>query len=134
MSSTPDSRQEPPPWLHTVENQLDGLYQLDGVLYALLVKKDGTPLVVVPEDKESHRELTASLAALEGTAELAMQQSEGGAFLEGLIRGERTEILCVGIGEDAVLGIVAERGALTGLLFMAIQAAALQVERAVLDL
>ncbi len=47
---------------------------------------------------------------------MAMQRAKDGAFSEALVRGEENEILCVAIGEDAALGVMVERGALTGFL------------------
>ncbi len=88
-------------------------------------------LAAVPEGLPGERSLAALLAALQGTSEMAMQQARGGAFSEALVRGEEDEILCVAIGEDAVLGVMAEKGALTGLLFMAIESAARKILRAV---
>ncbi len=117
-------------WLVVVEAELEGLYQLEGVTHAILSRRDGLPLAAVPEDRQGEKSLAATLAALHGTSDMAMQLSKGGSYLESLVRGEAIEILCVAIGEDAVLGVIAERGALTGLLFMAIESAARKISQA----
>lgn len=116
--------------MSVVEAELVGLYQLEGVTHAVLARRDGLSLAAVPEDQPGEKSLSATLAALHGTAEMAMQLAKGGSFLESLVRGEEIEILCVAIGEDSVLGVVAKRGALTGLLFMAIEAAARKISQA----
>ncbi len=116
-------------WLSVVEAELEGLYQLEGVSHAILARRDGLPLAAVPGARKGEKSLAATLAALHGTSDMAMQLSKGGNYLESLVRGEEIEILCVAIGEDAVLGVIAERGALTGLLFMAIEAAARKISR-----
>lgn len=108
---------------------MEGLYQLEGVSHAILARRDGLPLAAVPEARRREKSLAATLAALHGTSDMAMQLAQGGSYLESLVRGEEIEILCVAIGEDAVLGVIAERGALTGLLFMAIEAAARKISR-----
>ncbi len=120
-----------PPWLAPVEAELEGLYQLEGITHAILARRDGFSLAAVPEGLPGERSPVALLAALQGTSEKAMQQAKGGAFSGALVRGEEDEILCVAIGEDAALGVMAENGALTGLLFMAVESAARKILRAV---
>ncbi len=99
--------------------------------HAILARRDGLSLAAVPEARPGVVSLAATLAALHGTSDMAMQLSKGGNFLESLVRGEEIEILCVAIGEDAVLGVIAERGALTGLLFMAIESAARKISKVI---
>lgn len=111
-------------WRAAVEVELDGVYQLAGVLSVLLVQRDGIPLVSIPPGKAEPRRLAAMLAAVRGTAEIATDEMAGGHFQQALLRSDRSEIFCVSVGEDHVLGVVAEKGALTGLLFMAVEGAA----------
>ncbi len=129
--NTTEGPKEAPGWLGVVEAELEGLYQLSGVLHAVLARRDGLPIASVPEGYPQEKTLSATLAALQGTSQMAMQQADGGDFLQAMVRGEQNEILCVAIGEDAVLGVVAERGALTGLLFMAIESAAKKILKVV---
>lgn len=125
-----DSQNEPP-WLRLIEEELDGLYQLHGVRNTILARRDGLSLASVPEDRLGDKALGPVLAGLYGTSEAAMQLTDGGAYQESLVRGEEIEILSVAIGTDAVLGVVAERGALTGLLFMAIESSARKITEAI---
>ncbi len=119
------------PRLATVEAELSGLYQLEGVTHAILARRYDFSLAAVPEGLPRERSLSALLAVLQGTSEMAMHQAKDGALSGALVTGEQNEILCVALGEDAALGVVAERGALTGLLFMAIESAARKILRAV---
>lgn len=118
-------------WLDLVAGELEGLYQIAGVTHAILARRDGLPLAAVPEDRRDERSLAAILAALHGTSEGAMHLTSGGAFQESLVRGDNIEILAVAIGTDAVLGVVAKRGALTGLLFMAVESSARKITEAI---
>lgn len=118
-------------WQAVVESELEGLYQLEGVTHAVLARRDGFPLGAVSEDRKEEKSLASILAALRGTSEAAIQLTDGGMYQESLARGEGIEILAVAIGSDAVLGIVAKRGALTGLLFMAIESSARKITEAI---
>ncbi len=131
QTSRDENPKESPQWLQVVESELEALYQLPGVVHAVLAGGDGNPLAIVPEGSTVERHLAATLAALHGTSQLAVHQANGGVFSEALVRSEQVEILCVPVGEDVVLGIVAERGALTGLLFIAIESAANKILRVI---
>lgn len=126
-----ESKQEEMPWLRVAEAELEGLYQLTGVMHAILARRDGLSLAAVPHARPSEKRLAAMLAALMGTSDMAVSEAEGGLCEEAFLRSERNEILCVSIGEDVVLGVVAERGALTGLLFLAIESAAKKITQAI---
>lgn len=121
------------PWQQRVRDELDGLYQLQGVTHTILVRRDGLPLAAQPPGRPEEKRLAAMIAAVRGTAEIATDEATGGRFTEALLRSDRSEIFCVSVGEDLVLGIVAEKGALTGLLFMAVQTAAERIFEALKD-
>jgi predicted regulator of Ras-like GTPase activity (Roadblock/LC7/MglB family) len=118
------------PWLRVAEEELEALYSLAGVTNAILARRDGLSLAAIPYGRPTEKRLAAMLAALLGTSNMAVQEADGGAFQEALLRSERNEILCVSISEDVVLGVVAEKGALTGLLFLAIESAAKKIRNA----
>ncbi len=79
-----------PVWLSAVEAEVEGLYQLERVICAVFARGDGLPLAIVPGGGSEETSLAATLAALHDTSKMAMQQADGGAFTEALVRGERT--------------------------------------------
>jgi predicted regulator of Ras-like GTPase activity (Roadblock/LC7/MglB family) len=125
-----ESEQPDLTWLRVAEGELEGLYQLAGVVHAILARRDGLSLAAVPHGRPTEKRLAAMLAALLGTSDMAVREADGGFCQEALLRSEKNEILCVAIGDDVVLGVVAEKGALTGLLFMAIESAAEKISQA----
>lgn len=131
IADNPDQSPRPQPeWLRIAEAELEGLYQLTGVIHAVLARRDGLCISAVPSGHPSEKRLSAVLAALLGTSDMAIREEGGGSFREVLLRSDNNEIICVAVGEDVVLGVVAEKGALTGLLLMAIESAALKIYEA----
>ncbi|MFQ5911242.1 MAG: roadblock/LC7 domain-containing protein [Thermoplasmata archaeon] len=81
-----ESEQPDLPWLRVVEAELEALYQLTGVVHAILARRDGLSLAAVPHGRPTEKRLAAMLAALLGTSDMAVREADAGVCQEALLR------------------------------------------------
>ena len=103
---------------------LEKLVRDAGLEGAVLTTADGLPVESVLPANQSEERLAAMSAATLSLGERAVFELEKGELEQVTIKAEKGYVILTGIGEDAVLTIMAPHDAKLGLLYLEIRKAA----------
>lgn len=98
-----------------LENELDQLVDVEGVLGAALVSRDGIPILskfTRHFDQMAFSILVegAMAATLVGSAEEALAEVEGGAMRRTIVESERVRLVLQGTADDLILVTLTDPG------------------------
>jgi len=113
-----------------IEQILAGITrQSANIQAAVLITRDGLPLVACLKDDVDPGTLGAVSASLLSLAKRNLQDMKKGILQQVIIQGSGGFILLVGVGENAVLSISSELDSGLGILLREVRKAAEQISR-----
>src|SRR5437870_13714025 len=104
------------------------LRQLPDVLAAAIARRDGIVVAHTLPDGVDPKMVAAMTAAIVGTSEMATIQLAQGRFVRAIIESDEGKLLSLGAGEEALLVALVYDDANLGLVLLAMERAAKQVE------
>jgi len=111
-----------------IEETIDELSHLTDIKSAAVVRRDGLVVTHTLPDGVDPKIVAAMTAAIVGTSEMATIQLSQGRFVRAIVESEQGKLLSVGAGEEALLVALVYDDANLGLVLMAMERAAKQVE------
>ncbi len=105
------------------EKVLQELIESSGLEGAVLVSADGLPISAVLKPGIEEDRVAAMSAAILSLGERVTEELHKGTLEQITIKGEEGYIVLTGIGQDAVLTVLASNAAKLGLLLMEIKKA-----------
>src|SRR3989442_1072673 len=112
---------------------LTELRRLPAVLGATIARRDGI-LIAHALPKTMHpKKIAAMTAAIVGTSEMATIQLAQGRFVRAIIESDEGKLLSLGAGDEALLVALVYDDANLGLVLLAMERAAKQVEKILRD-
>lgn len=112
-----------------LEETIDELSHVTDIKAAAVVRRDGLVVVHTLPDGVDPKIVAAMTAAIVGTSEMATVQLAQGRFVRAIVESEQGKLLSLGAGEEALLVALVYDDANLGLVLMALERAAKQVER-----
>jgi len=113
------------------ERILQELIRSSGLEGAVLVSADGLPISAVLKPGIEEDRVAAMSAAILSLGERVAEELQKGILEQITIKGEDGYIILTGIGQDAVLTVLANNAAKLGLLLMEIKKAQGQLKEAI---
>jgi len=111
-----------------LEVAIDELSHVTDIKSAAVVRRDGLVVTHTLPDGVDPKLVAAMTAAIVGTSEMATIQLAQGRFIRAIIESDDGKLLSVGAGEEALLVALVYDDANLGLVLMAMERAAKQVE------
>jgi len=111
-----------------IEETIDELSHLTDIKSAAVVRRDGLVVTHTLPDGVDPKMVAAMTAAIVGTSEMATVQLSQGRFVRAIVESEEGKLLSVGAGEEALLVALVYDDANLGLVLMAMERAAKQVD------
>ena len=96
---------------------------------AAVVRRDGLVVTHTLPEGVDPKIVAAMTAAIVGTSEMATIQLSQGRFVRAIVESDHGKLLSLGAGEEALLVALVYDDANLGLVLMAMERAAKQVER-----
>src|SRR5438309_2371176 len=109
------------------------LRRLPGILGATIARRDGILIAHSLPKNMDPKKIAAMAAAIVGTSEMATIQLSQGRFVRAIVESDHGKLLSLGAGEEALLVALVYDDANLGLVLMAMERAAKQVERILQD-
>src|SRR5438132_1219035 len=100
---------------------------------AAIVRRDGLVVTHTLPEGVDPKIVAAMTAAIVGTSEMATIQLSQGRFVRAIVESDHGKLLSLGAGEEALLVALVYDDANLGLVLMAMERAAKQVERILQD-
>ncbi len=111
-----------------LEQTLDELSHHTDIKAAAIVRRDGLVITHTLPDGVDPKLVAAMTAAIVGTSEMATVQLAQGRFARAIIESDGGKLLSTGAGEEALLVALVYKDANLGLVLMAMEKAARQVD------
>jgi len=111
-----------------IEETIDELSHLTDIKSAAVVRRDGLVVTHTLPEGVDPKIVAAMTAAIVGTSEMATIQLSQGRFVRAIVESEQGKLLSLGAGEEALLVALVYDDANLGLVLMAMERAAKQVE------
>ncbi|HKZ99209.1 MAG TPA: roadblock/LC7 domain-containing protein [Thermoplasmata archaeon] len=111
-----------------LDRVIDDLTSISDILAAAVVRRDGLVITHTFPDGVDPKIVAAMTAAIVGTSEMATVQLAQGRFTRALIESEDGKLISTGAGDEALLVALAYKDANLGLVLMALDRAARDVE------
>ena len=108
---------------------IDELSHVTDIKSAAVVRRDGLVVTHTLPDSVDPRIVAAMTAAIVGTSEMATIQLSQGRFVRAIVESEEGKLLSMGAGEEALLVTLVYDDANLGLVLMAMERAAAQIEK-----
>src|SRR5256885_1410344 len=112
---------------------LTELRRLPAVLGATIARRDGILIAHALPKTMDPKKIAAMTAAIVGTSEMATIQLAQGRFVRAIIESDEGKLLSLGAGEEALLVALVYDDANLGLVLLAMERAAKQVEKILRD-
>ena|SRR5436309_838489 len=112
---------------------LTELRRLPAVLGATIARRDGILIAHALPKTMDPKKIAAMAAAIVGTSEMATIQLAQGRFVRAIIESDEGKLLSLGAGEEALLVALVYDDANLGLVLLAMERAAKQVETILRD-
>src|SRR2546428_242710 len=112
---------------------LTELRRLPAVLGATIARRDGILIAHALPKTVDPKMVAAMTAAIVGTSEMATIQLAQGRFVRAIIESDEGKLLSLGAGEEALLVALVYDDANLGLVLLAMERAAKQVEKILRD-
>src|SRR5439155_1329536 len=112
---------------------LTELRRLPAVLGATIARRDGILIAHALPKRVDPKMVAAMTAAIVGTSEMATIQLDQGRFVRAIIESDEGKLLSLGAGEEALLVALVYEDANLGLVLLAMERAAKQVEKILRD-
>lgn len=111
-----------------LEETIEELSNLTDIKSAAVVRRDGLVVTHTLPDGVDPKIVAAMTAAIVGTSEMATTQLAQGSFMRAIIESDHGKLLSMGAGEEALLVALVYDDANLGLVLMAMERAAKEVE------
>src|SRR2546428_498776 len=112
---------------------LTELRRLPAVLGATIARRDGILIAHALPTTMDPKKIAAMTAAIVGTSEMATIQLAQGRFVRAIIESDEGKLLSLGAGDEALLVALVYDDANLGLVLLAMERAAKQVEKILRD-
>src|SRR3989441_1267479 len=112
---------------------LTELRRLPAVLGATIARRDGILIAHALPKTMDPKKIAAMAAAIVGTSEMAAVQLAQGRFVRAIIESDEGKLLSLGAGDEALLVALVYDDANLGLVLLAMERAAKQVEKILRD-
>src|SRR2546428_612015 len=112
---------------------LTELRRLPAVLGATIARRDGILIAHALPKTVDPKMIAAMAAAIVGTSEMATIQLDQGRFVRAIIESDEGKLLSLGAGDEALLVALVYDDANLGLVLLAMERAAKQVEKILRD-
>ena len=112
-----------------IEETIDELSHVTDIKSCAVVRRDGLVVTHTLPDGVDPKIVAAMTAAIVGTAEMATIQLAQGRFVRAIVESDHGKLLSLGAGEEALLVALVYDDANLGLVLIALERAAKQVER-----
>src|SRR5438445_333571 len=109
------------------------LRRLPAVLGATIARRDGILIAHALPKTMDPKKIAAMAAAIVGTSEMATIQLAQGRFVRAIIESDEGKLLSLGAGDEALLVALVYDDANLGLVLLAMERAAKQVEKILRD-
>src|SRR5437763_1365154 len=116
-----------------LQSVLAELRRLPGILGVTIARRDGILIAHSLPKAVDPKKIAAMAAAIVGTAEMATIQLAQGRFVRAIVESDHGKLLSLGAGEEALLVALVYDDANLGLVLIALERAAKQVERILQD-
>src|SRR5207245_10385923 len=116
-----------------LEERIDELSRVTDIKSAAVVRRDGLVVTHTLPDGVDPKMVAAMTAAIVGTSEMATIQLAQGRFVRAIIESDEGKLLSLGAGEEALLVALVYDDANLGLVLLAMERAAKQVETILRD-
>jgi uncharacterized protein len=116
-----------------LEATIEELSHVTDIKSAAVVRRDGLVVTHTLPEGVDPRIVAAMTAAIVGTAEMATVQLAQGRFVRAIVESDEGKLLSIGAGEEALLVALVYDDANLGLVLMALERAAKQVETILRD-
>src|SRR5439155_628330 len=116
-----------------LQSVLAELRRLPGILGVTIARRDGILIAHSLPKAMDPKKIAAMAAAIVGTSEMAAVQIAQGRFVRAIVESDHGKLLSLGAGEEALLVALVYDDANLGLVLMALERAAKQVERILQD-
>jgi len=116
-----------------IEETIDELSHVTDIKSCAVVRRDGLVVTHTLPDGVDPKIVAAMTAAIVGTAEMATIQLAQGRFVRAIVESDHGKLLSLGAGEEALLVALVYDDANLGLVLIALERAAKQVERILQD-
>ena len=111
-----------------LQTVLAELRRLPGILGVTIARRDGILIAHSLPKNMDPKKIAAMAAAIVGTSEMATIQLSQGRFVRAIVESEEGKLLSLGAGEEALLVALVYDDANLGLVLIAMERAAKQVE------
>ncbi|HKZ89568.1 MAG TPA: roadblock/LC7 domain-containing protein [Thermoplasmata archaeon] len=112
-----------------LEEVIASLSSVSDIQAVAIVRRDGLVITHNLPSAVEPKIVAAMTAAIVGTSEMATVQLGQGKFTQALIDGEHGKLVSTGAGDEALLVALAYRDANLGLILMALERAAHQIDQ-----
>jgi predicted regulator of Ras-like GTPase activity (Roadblock/LC7/MglB family) len=112
-----------------LEETIERLSHVTDIKSAAVVRRDGLVVTHTLPEGVDPRIVAAMTAAIVGTSEMATVQLAQGRFIRAIIESDGGKLLSLGAGEEVLLVALVYDDANLGLVLMAMERAAKQVEQ-----
>ena len=112
-----------------LEETIERLSHVTDIKSAAVVRRDGLVVTHTLPEGVDPRIVAAMTAAIVGTSEMATVQLGQGRFVRAIVESDQGKLLSLGAGEEALLVALVYDDANLGLVLMAMERAAKQVEQ-----
>ncbi|TLZ87363.1 MAG: hypothetical protein E6K00_05455 [Methanobacteriota archaeon] len=112
-----------------LEETIEELSHVTDIKSAAVVRRDGLVVTHTLPEGVDPKIVAAMTAAIVGTSEMATIQLSQGRFVRAIVESDHGKLLSLGAGEEALLVALVYDDANLGLVLMAMERAAKQVER-----
>src|SRR5438093_939293 len=112
---------------------LTELRRMPAVLGATIARRDGILIAHALPKTMDPKKIAAMAAAIVGTSEMATIQLAQGRFVRAIIESDEGKLLSLGAGDEALLVALVYDDANLGLVLLALERAAKQVESILRD-
>jgi predicted regulator of Ras-like GTPase activity (Roadblock/LC7/MglB family) len=116
-----------------LEETIERLSHVTDIKSAAVVRRDGLVVTHTLPEGVDPRIVAAMTAAIVGTSEMATVQLGQGRFVRAIVESDQGKLLSLGAGEEALLVALVYDDANLGLVLMAMERAAKQVEQILLE-
>ncbi len=116
-----------------LEETIDELSHVTDIKSAAVVRRDGLVVTHTLPEGVDPKIVAAMTAAIVGTSEMATVQLGQGRFVRAIVESDQGKLLSLGAGDEALLVALVYDDANLGLVLMAMQRAAKQVESILRD-
>src|SRR6184192_561946 len=116
-----------------LEETIEELSHVTDIKSAAVVRRDGLVVTHTLPEEVDPKIVAAMTAAIVGTSEMATIQLSQGRFVRAIVESDHGKLLSLGAGEEALLVALVYDDANLGLVLMALERAAKQVERILQD-